>query len=420
MKENKNLEFKKNITNTFLKTVSAFANYDGGTIVFGIDDNGEAVGIDDPKSLCLNIENKINDSISPLPEYKLEINERTKVVTLYVKGGNYKPYFYKSKAYKRNDTATIEVDGFELKRLILEGENLSYEELSASKQELSFKVLEEKLRTQLGIVSFSKDILVSLGLYDKEKGYNKAAELLADSNSYSGIDAIKFGSSISIIMDRVNFDNSSILEQYDGAVNMFCKYYQYEEIVGSKREKKELIPEKAFREAIANALVHRTWDVPAAISILMFENSIEITSPGGLPKGITKDEYLAGGLSIPRNPIICSIFLRLKLIEKFGTGIRRINEAYKDSESKPQYLITDSMIKITLPLIESQVKASESERMVINILKEYSNMSMTSTEIAKYAEAGKTKVVAVLNKLVESGRVTKNGNGRGTTYTLTK
>ena len=58
--------------------------------------------------------------------------------------------------------------------------------------------------------------------------------------------------------------------------------------------------------------------------------------------------------------------------------------------------------------------------MVINILKEYSNMSMTSTEIAKYAEAGKTKVVAILNKLVESGRVTKNGNGRGTTYTLTK
>jgi predicted nucleotidyltransferase len=77
----------------------------------------------------LDVENKINDNIKPLPDYTLEVNERTKVVTLSVKGGNYKPYFYKSKAYKRNDTATIEADGFELKRLILEGENLSYEEL---------------------------------------------------------------------------------------------------------------------------------------------------------------------------------------------------------------------------------------------------------------------------------------------------
>ncbi len=420
MKENKNLEFKSDLTNSFLKTVSAFANYDGGKIIFGVDDNGENIGIEDPKNFCLDVENKINDNIKPLPDYTLEVNERTKVVTLSVKGGNYKPYFYKSKAYKRNDTATIEADGFELKRLILEGENLSYEELSAQNQELSFNELEKSLRNQLGITSFSKDILTSLGLYDKEKGYNKAAELLSDSNSYPGIDAIRFGSNISIILDRMTFENSSILEQYDGAVNLFCKYYQYEEIIGSKRENKELIPEKAFREAIANALVHRTWDVPASINVSMFEKCIEITSPGGLPKGITIDEYLAGGLSIPRNPIICSVFLRLKLIERFGTGIRRINEAYKDSETKPQYFVTDSMIKISLPLIESQVDISDNERLVLNILKKYGNMNLTSTEIAEYANAGKTKVVATLNKLVESGQVTKNGNGRGTTYTASK
>lgn len=420
MKENKNLEFKSDITNSFLKTVSAFANYEGGKILFGVNDNGDNIGVADPKSFCLKVENKINDNIKPSPDYKLEINDRTKVITLSVEKGNYKPYFYNSKAYKRNDTATIEVDGFELKRLILEGENLSYEELRSFDQELTFTVLEKMLRDQLGLTSFSNDILASLGLYDKENGYNKAAELLADSNNYPGIDAIRFGSSISIIMDRMTFDNRSILEQYEGAVNLFCKYYQYEEIIGSKREKKELIPEKAFREAIANALVHRTWDVPANINILMFENSIEITSPGGLPQGITIDEYLAGGLSIPRNPIICSVFLRLKLIERFGTGIRRINEAYSDSESKPKYLVSDSMIKIILPLHESHIEISDNERLVLDILKKYGKMSMTSTEVAEYAKAGKTKVVAILNKLVESGQVIKNGNGRGTTYTMAK
>ena len=68
MKETRNLEFKENISNTFLKTVSAYASYDGGTIMFGIDDSGKTVGLDDPDMLCLKIENKINDSIRPQPE----------------------------------------------------------------------------------------------------------------------------------------------------------------------------------------------------------------------------------------------------------------------------------------------------------------------------------------------------------------
>lgn len=121
MKEKKNLEYKETITNTFLKTVSAYANYDGGVIIFGIDDDGNKKGLSNPDSSCLDIENKINDSITPQPEYLLEVNDTDKTITLTVKGGRYKPYLYKSKAYKRNDTATIEVDSLELTRLILIG-----------------------------------------------------------------------------------------------------------------------------------------------------------------------------------------------------------------------------------------------------------------------------------------------------------
>ena len=73
MRETRIVEFKETITNTFLKTVSAFSNYDGGTIFFGIDDNGDIKGLLDVKQACLDIENKINDSISPQPNYMLEI-----------------------------------------------------------------------------------------------------------------------------------------------------------------------------------------------------------------------------------------------------------------------------------------------------------------------------------------------------------
>ena len=100
-------------------TVSAFSNYNGGTILFGVDDDGNVKGLPDVKQACLDIENKINDSISPQPNYMLELQNNDQTIKLTVKSGLQKPYLYKSKAYKRNDTATIEVDTLEFSRLVL-------------------------------------------------------------------------------------------------------------------------------------------------------------------------------------------------------------------------------------------------------------------------------------------------------------
>lgn len=155
MRETRTLEFKETITNTFLKTVSAFSNYDGGTIYFGIDDDGNIKGLKDVKQACLDIENKINDSISPQPNYTLEIQNNDQTIKLTVKSGIQKPYLYKSKAFKRNDTATIKADTLELSRLILEGKNISFEELPCRQQELSFEILHRKLKEHIQIEAFN-------------------------------------------------------------------------------------------------------------------------------------------------------------------------------------------------------------------------------------------------------------------------
>ena len=96
MQESKDLEFKECVTNSFLKTVSAYANGTGGRVLFGINDDGKAVGLDDPKQTCLDIENKINDSIIPQPDYSLKINEPDATVELTVFPGRSKPSLYHS------------------------------------------------------------------------------------------------------------------------------------------------------------------------------------------------------------------------------------------------------------------------------------------------------------------------------------
>lgn len=277
MHETKKLEFKETITNTFLKTVSAFSNYDGGEIFFGIDDNGNVKGMPNVRQSCLDIENKINDSIQPQPDYTLEI-QSDNTIKLTVKGGVQKPYLYKS--------------------------------------------------------------------------------------HFPGIDIVKFGQNISIIQKRATFDNISVLDVYDKTLDVFRDYYRYEVIQGAERKNVERIPEAAFREAIANALIHRVWDVESQIRVLMFDDRIEIISPGGLPSGITEEEYLSGKLSV----------------------------------------------------FEENMNLTEDERTVYKILSR--TVLKSISEIAPYVSFGKSKTIQILKDLIQKGIVTDEGKGRGTKYII--
>ena len=415
MRETRTIEFKETISNTFLKTVSAFSNYNGGMILFGVDDDGDVKGLSDVKQSCLDIENKINDSISPQPDYTLEA-QQDRTIKLFVKSGAQKPYLYKSKAYKRNDTATIEVDTLELTRLILEGKNIRFEELPCKDQELSFEILYHKLKESIQIETFNQDTLKTLNLYDNDNGYNNAAGLLADKNHFPGIDIIKFGENISVIQKRAIFENISILKVYDKTIEVFRDYYQYEVIKGTERKKEEKIPEAAFREAIANALIHRAWDMESGIRISMFDDRIEIVSPGGLPSGITEEEYLSGKLSVLRNRNLANVFYRLGFVEIFGTGITRIKQLYEDAFRKPDFELSENAIRIVLPVFEKNLDLTEDEGII------YKNLSRIMlkpiSEIAPYVPFGKSKVTQLLKNMEKKGVITVNGRGRGTKYII--
>ena len=417
-RESRGLEYKENFSNTFLKTVSAYANYGTGKIVFGVNDSMKLIGLEgELSSLCLNLENKINDNLKPVPDYTISVDDKNRTIELEIFKGEDTPYLYKGKAYKRADFSTLEVDRTEYNRLILEGNNQDYEELSSKNRNLSFRYLEEKLKKELNIQVLDKNILKTLNLFSDFKGYNIAGELLSEENKFSGIDVVKFGDSIDEFVQRDVFEEMSVIQQYDMAVDIYRKNYQYELIEGTGRKRVERIPEKAFREALANSMVHRCWDIRANITLSMYQDRIEISSPGGLPFGISKEEYLYGQISILRNPILANVFFRLGYIEKFGTGIRRINQIYKDSIIKPDYKMFEHSIVVVLPVFNTNRNVLKGdERIVFELF--LREKELLRSEIEDKLGIKKAKSIRILNVLLDKNVIEKIGTGRGTKYRL--
>ncbi|MFM1581847.1 RNA-binding domain-containing protein [Helcococcus bovis] len=413
MRESKILEFKERVSDTFLKTVTAFSNYEGGRIIFGINDLGEKVGIKNIKDEVIKIKHKINDSISPQVNFTLNIDQENNIILLDIIPGDEMPYLYKSKTYRRNDTSTIEVDMVEYKNLILQGKNKSYDSLTNEKNDNNFRNLEKKFNELLNVDSINNDVLKSLELMNKNNQYTNAGNMFADENNYKILDIVKFGENQDIIMNRYQIKNCSLLEAYDKSVEIFNENYIYEKIEGSYRKKVELVPERAFREAVANALVHRDWMIDSYVQISMEDEWIVITSPGGLPKEVSEIEYLEGRISKMRNPIIGNIFFRLNIIESFGTGIKRIKRSYANNSKKPIFKVYDNSIEVKLPIIVKYDELTEDQRKIYMIIE---NKEMASSEIVQNTGFGKNKVLDILQILSDKGYVQKVGNGRGTKY----
>lgn len=413
LRETRNLEFKRQITDTFLKTVVAFANYEDGQVLFGIDDDGVSVGLENPIDDALTIENKINSTITPRPEFSIKIDKNSTII-LSVKKGQDQPYMYKGKSYVRFDSSTVEVTRLEFQRLVLAGANRSYEELESLEQELEFTALEKQLQDSLKISGLTEDVLRALELLKADATFNNAAAILADRNQFPGVDISRFGFN-NELLERIDLSGKSLLKQFEKAVQVYAKnYVSKSEQVATKSL--ERVPQQAFREALANALAHRTWDTGSNVHIGMYPERIEIVSPGGLPAGLTSDDYLNGQLSLLRNPILAGVLFRLGYIEKFGTGIARINDSYRKSLVKPSFSIHSGSIKVVLPEVTDISEFSERERQILLVM--HAEFEYSRLQIEHLSGLGKGSSLKVLNALIAKGVIEKSGSGKNVRYRL--
>jgi ATP-dependent DNA helicase RecG len=431
--ENKYIEFKSLYTKSLLKTVSAYANYHDGIILVGINDQKEIVGIENLDDTRLQIENAINDAIDPRPYYEIEVKqyEQKNVLLIQIFKGDNTPYLYEKKAYKRLDTASVPVDRRALEELILYGKNMTYEMIKAPVQELTFSVLKSKLKERLSLENLSDDLLITLELKSK-KEYNLAAALLSDHNPIknANLQLIAYeGSSVSNIKDRQPLLNVSLLKQFDLGIDFFKKHINQSEIIrDAYRELVAEVPLVAYREALANLIVHRDYSRAVDARVEIFNDRIEIMSPGGLPIGISESEYLSGRISVLRNRIVGDIFYRLQIVEKLATGIRRIKEYYQPYPEEPEFYIEENSITVVLPKINQNkervasdknnlpAELSENEIRILSLLAE--NESMTRQQIEEALNLKKTQTNELIKGLKRSRKLIQVGSGRSTAYKL--
>ena len=132
---------------------------------------------------------------------------------------------------------------------------------------------------------------------------------------------------------------------------------------------------------------------------------------------MTEKEYLSGRVSVLRNPVIGNVFFRMHIIESFGTGVRRMNQAYSDSSTKPSYAFTPNSITVILPVIQTVQDLTVDELRVYQIM---SAVEKSSSRVIEETGFSKSKTLRLLSDLVRKGYIIKTGNGRGTRYSLMK
>jgi len=311
--ETENIEFKLHFTDEIYKEVIAFANTDGGVIYIGIDNAGNAVGIDNVDENYTRITNGIRDAIMPdvtmFVKYTIQEN---RVVRITVGEGSYKPYYLKSKGLKpsgvfvRQGTSSVPASPEQIRAMIKESDGDTFESMRSMEQELSFKSAKEAFKRYN--VEFPKAKYHTLGItMQGDELYSNLALIISDQCAHTTKIAVFADEENTKFRDSKEF-GGSIFEQLDNtyAYLALCNK-KLATFKGLERIEKVDYPEEALREALLNALVHRDYSFSGSIIINVNDKEMEFISIGGLLPGLSPDD-IRSGISQPRNKNLADIF----------------------------------------------------------------------------------------------------------------
>lgn len=429
-KEDEYTELKSILTKEIKKEIVAFANSGGGKIYIGIDDNGNIIGLDnikkDIKSLSGMIQDGIKSNLTLYTNIKQEIINEKKIIILEILDAPNKPYYLSDKGlkptgvYLRSGNTSVPASEEIIKKLIIDSQNLSFEELVSNNQNLHFEYIAKIFNDKN--ININDTVLKTLNIINLDNKYTNLGLLLSDECPFSIKCAIFEGNNDINFKDRKEF-TGSLLKQVN-EVNDYLNIYNRiaGKIIGLERIDTRDYPEYALREAILNAVIHRDYNYSGSILISLYDNHFEITSLGGLVKGLKIDD-LYEGISQTRNKNLVNIFFRLNYVESFGTGIKRIVQSYETFDKKPIILSTENVFKVTLyninykEVTDKKIPSmlSQEER-IIEYLK--NNIKINRIIVEKLLEVSSTRAKTIIGNMIKNNIIEAVGSGKNIYYVL--
>lgn len=353
------LEIKK--PKSWCKSVSAFANTYGGSLIFGISDDNQIIGLENPDKDAEIISEMIKSRLDPIPEFKIRFQKEEDRVLLIVDilKGEETPYYYSGdgvlEAYVRIGNESVKASSTELKRLVLHGRNTTFDSQNSmyKVEDYAFSKLRERYKKWTG-QSFNDKDLISFGLATKDGYLTNAGALIVDESPihYSRVfctrwnGLTKSGGTMDAL-DDAEYSGSliSLIENGEGFIKRNAKM-MWRKTANSREELPEYV-ERSYHEALVNAIAHRDYLVNGSeVHIDIYDDRMEIYSPGGMPDGsVIQDRDPTTVPSTRRNPVIADVFNRLGYIERKGSGFAKILDNYafqiNYTEEKKPYFRSD-------------------------------------------------------------------------------
>ncbi len=380
-RESKNVEFYEILpedAEKYVKTVIAFANNQGGTLIIGIKDKTrEIVGVDED-NLCIimdKIANAISDSCEPqiVPSIEPYTVEGKSVIVVTVPVGENRPYYLKSKGmnlgtYIRVGATSRLASSIKIKELLIEGSRKYWDELRCLGYEVTKEAIDKlckdinEYRTQkrisLGLDVSKLPKVTEMNLLNwkvlkkEEENYvatNAFALLTGDYFRESKIQCGVFkGTSRLEFLDKHDYDGP-IYEQINQACSFVLRNIRKSaRIEGIIRVEEYELPVDAIREMILNAVCHRNYMDSSSVQVALYDDRLEVTSPGCLYHGLTLDEALQGRSKI-RNRAISLVLNQMGLVESWGNGLKNIRTKAKEyGLPDPEFIAMPETFRVNL------------------------------------------------------------------------
>jgi ATP-dependent DNA helicase RecG len=359
--EGKNVEFKRELpkqSERYIKSIVAFANTAGGKMVIGVADETRAiVGVDE--SSVFDIMDAVANTVSDMctsqivPDISFRTIEHKCIVIIDIYPGSNRPYYIKSLGreegtYIRIAGTTRKADAVKIKELEMQSTHLSYDEIVC----VGYDVTEEAIKklcadikkymsaqadpdeAKKAVNDVSQTNLENWGVLKRREGNvlatNAFVLLTSDKFRFARIQCARFkGTERVVFIDKREFAGP-LYEQIEEAYQFVLKHINLgAEISGLIRRDVYELPIGSIRESIANAVTHRNYMENSCIQVAVYDDRVEITSPGMLYGDLDIDSIKKGKSKI-RNKGIAEVFNRMKIIEEWGTGISRIISGCKE------------------------------------------------------------------------------------------